>query len=241
MSGRVVVACLIGMLMVLAGCSQRPEGSPSFGTTRSTAKLGDRAEYSRRATVGIQVTGSTTATVVAGSHHKRAVSSHIVKTYDVQFKTTQQSGSRKRSYTTIVWYGEDVSGNLYLLGQSLGGKNWAYVVDANAPLVMPADLSIGRSWSYTANFSDSTTESVQMECVGSETLTTKMGQYDAHKVRRTGSHSGVGGAYSGYIWLSSDLPLVFELKGQNRVESRLQGTSVIGETEYLLEKLTFAP
>lgn len=247
----IIIATTLALSVL--GCRHRAVATNTYtGQQQNMTMLhaGDKAEYSLNGNTQIslganslsqiQGTGHKTVTVVAGTNHGRAVPSYVVETFDIQSDNQEQAKGRSKSWTDVIWIGKDVSGNLYLLGESPDGAKWDVVTDTNAPLYMPSKLSVGYSWGYIAHFASGSTESLDMKCVGMEKLSTPVGEYNAYKVSETGTHTRLRVNLSGYIWLTSSQPFIFELKGQISSTIPMLGVQANHSSDYTLESISLA-
>lgn len=242
----VTFACLLHVV----GCSQRSAvtGTSQSPQGRSTVRIGDKAEYSLNSkassSVGssatLRVIGSKRYTVVAGKNHGRSVPSFIVRTYDLREDSEQRIGLMGRSRTIVSWFGEDASGNVYLLGESPDGAEWDVVTDANPPLQMPCAIKEGDSWGYSAHFASGGVETLSFKCLGKEMLKTPAGEYEAYKLSLAMSHTRLGVDMTGYMWVTPSLPLLFELKGEFSTKVSLPAATGNVEQVHVLEDFDLA-
>jgi len=241
-----VLTGLVFILLML-GCNHRAAIttlSPSRQQNRAIVQVGDKAEYSINSSATnplnnkdtIQVTGHRTYSVVASADHGRSVPSFITRTFDFQEDTEERAGSIGKSRTVVTWFGQDAPGNLYMLGVSEDGVKWSFVTDANLAVYMPFQLQEGCSWQYVTHFDDGKTLSVSQKCVGMERLRTPAGDFDAYKVSANTTWDGI--SYSGYTYISTNLPLIFELKEEAAFDSPVRGLQTNMSQVYMLENLS---
>ncbi len=243
MSRIVTAIAILVCLLHVVGCSQRSAvtGTSQSPQGRSTVRIGDKAEYSLNSkaasSVGSSATltgiGSKRYTVVAGKNHGRTVPSYIVKTYDLREDSEQRAGFIRRSKTVVSWLGEDASGNVYLLGESLEGVHWDAVRDANPPLQWPCAIKVGDSWGYSAHFASGGVETVSFKCLGKEMLTTPTGKYEAYKLSLAMSDTRLRVDMTGYTWVTPSLPLLFELRDEYSTKVSLPVASDVEQVHVL--------
>gem|GEM_PF-5082751 len=242
------VFAVVGCLLYLTGCSQRGAvtGVSQSSQGRVAVRIGDTAEYSLNTrlahSVGkdasLRAIGSKRYTVVAGANHGRSLPSFIIRTYELREDSKQRAGLMSRSRTFVSWLGEDQSGNIYLLGESLEGVEWDVVTDANPPLQWPCAIKEGDSWEYSAHFASGGVETVSFKCVGTERLKTPAGEYDALKLSLAMSHTRLGVDTTGYTWVTPSLPFLFELRDEYSAKVSLSAASGNVEQVHVLEGYT---
>ena len=208
---------------ILTGCSRHPadDQSPilSMRATNSP-RIGDKAVYSFKASMarqgvgsGIDVSGSAVYKMETARDDTGAKAPFLVRCFNLVQHQEQIRMGRGQSNTLIVRLGEDTAGNLYLLGKLREGKRWDFVTDTKPPLCMPAEIGSESAWQYTAHYASGSVESVAYSCLGSERVKTPAGEYNAYKLRVSMTFSQKPGA-TGYVWISPDLPHVFELRSE---------------------------
>lgn len=246
---RVSLALMMLLLSGLLGCSR--QGAVTHSSARgarpsNTPQVGDVAEYSltmnvtlHGASSAVPITGHQTYTVTSATDGGRTVPSAIVRSFNIVENHVQEAGGIRNYEEVIVWLGEDATGNLYLLGESPDGKNWDYVTNTTPPLYMPAEIRSGSAWQYTATFTSGNTERVTYRCVGKETLKTPAGEYNAYKLSADMRFTQLPDT-TGYIWISSELPYVFEVKGEYRSSKRIHGMSHAADFVTTLQSVTRA-
>lgn len=243
MLGRHWVLVSIIALAAIVGCS-RQGAVISNRLSKHSPEIGDRAEYSIDGkvalfgtNVALQSTGRRTSRVVAPTNRRRPVPAYIVRSFDLREDQFQQiGGQRAKRSTAVTRLGEDASGNLYLLGESLDGRKWEFTADATLPLYMPAEIRSDSAWGYAAKFDTGSEESVAYRCVGMERITTPAGQYEAFKISEKVTRSGLP-SYAGYIWISPDLPYVLEVKLDVTSNDPVQGIPAKTEMDNTLESV----
>lgn len=231
-------------MISVTGCNHTtPVTSANIGQIgRTSPHIGDKAAYSIKNTLPkignttVESGGSRTYTVAASGNHGRSLPPYITRTFDLQEDIRQHVEFLRTSRTVIIWLGEDASANLYLLGESLDGKSWDIVTDADPPLYMPSQMKVGSWWRYTANFNSGNTETAAYQCVGTESISTPAGPFDAYKLGVEFSRTPFQSKVTGYDWLPRNLPIVFELK---EIYSNA-GPSLNMGTNYSLESVELA-
>lgn len=148
----------------------------------------------------------------------------IIRYFDLVQHQEHTMMGRSQSNTLIIRLGEDASGNLYLLGKLREGKSWDFIIDTTPPLCMPAKISWGSAWQYTAHYASGSNETIVYSCLGSEHLKTPAGEYDAYKLKVNMTFSQIPDA-TGYVWISPNLPYVFELRSEVSSTEPVRGVS----------------
>jgi hypothetical protein len=243
----IIVVAMVVFLLPLAGCGRNTSvASHQSGhrQSKTTPVIGDTAEHSLTTTTSIADQspiaghGQRKCTITDSANHGRSIPSHIIKTFDFREDTENQVGTRSKQRTFITWFGLDAEGNCYLLGESEDGMTWDVVTDAAPPMYMPSKLNVGASWSYTAHFASGATESVASTCVGMERVKTPSGGFQAYKLNSRIERKGAN--ISGYIWVSPDAPLVFEVAADINVSTDVYGIPGTTHTIYQLTRLNLA-
>jgi hypothetical protein len=165
-----------------------------------------------------EINGSATYTITASKNHGRHLPSYIIKTYDQKEEIAMHLKSISRKSTVISWYGEDASGNQYLLGRSSNGGLWDVVTNANPTVYMPAKLKPGMSWKCVSKLKSDDTFTMECACVGMETISTTFGNLNTFKITQILMFASSGSS-TGTFWLSPNLPNIFEIKTEADVES----------------------
>lgn len=203
---------------MLVGCSNHNVSDtgvqPAMQSGHAAPAVGDTAEYvTSSAVAGMQSTGHRKVSVVQSANHGRSIPSYITRTFDVREDTLQNLGGVSKSRTVITWLGVDNKGNVYLLGVSMDGRNWDVVSDSDPPVCMPCEIMPGSSWKYDARLASGNTTSLNCSCVGTESMSTPAGTFEALKLTISFSYTGMGGvSYSGYEWVCSAISYVLTLK-----------------------------
>lgn len=185
---------------------------------RASPHIGDKATY----TIDINASnplgssakggGRRIYTILASSNHGRTLPSYIIRTFDLQADTTQRIGIGGAKRTTVIWIGEDASGNLYRLGVSYDGKSWDVVSNPDPPLYVPSKIKVGYAWTSVANFESGNVESLLYKCVGIESMQTPLGNIEAYRLSADVSHTRSQTKSTGFVWIPRTLPIVFELR-----------------------------
>ena len=180
-----VIPFLVILLGLIVGCKHNISITPSNSgqQTRTSSHIGDRARYistmSMQGVQGLHANGNRTYTIVATNNHGRTILSKIVNTFDLKEDITSRVGNRSKAHTVITWFGEDISGNLYRLGDSIDGKTWDMVKDADPQLYMPSKMQVGCWWRSTMNMESGNKQILTYRCLGIESIPTRLGPLKA--------------------------------------------------------------
>lgn len=175
---------LLIVVLLVAGCGRKVALTP--GQSPRLPMTGDTANYTTHAIMGVDNSGlpndtDDTITIQTGTNHGSMPPPSIVQTFDIKHDTERKGASK----TSITWLGLDAQYNAYLLGLSLDGKEWDLVTNQTLPLVYPATLKVGQSWSYDATFASGMTQSFTATVAGTEWLSTQAGKFETYKVDET--------------------------------------------------------
>lgn len=239
-----VILGLFVLLLSISGCSHKSSvTSATIGQGRTSPHIGDRVMYRVKFSASDGTNDRTIAdgnriyTVVAHKDHRRSLPSYITKDYDVQSTLSMHSLLRRKNQTMSVWFGEDAAGNIYLLGMSTDGESWDISTDAKPQIYMPAKIKAGSKWKCIANCDTGNTISFEFAYIGTESISTPMGDLNTYKLSSKSSF-GNNGNPVGFVWMPTNLPIVFEMKEE--YESKSPGTSVVFKQNYAIDNIELA-
>lgn len=239
-----IILCIVILSSLLIGCNHKTSITPgnSGQQTRTSPHIGDQAKYTNVMDIqggqqlNVTGNGNRTYTIVAANNNRRTVPSNIINTFDLREDITQRIGNRNKTHIVMTWIGEDITGNLYRLGESVDGSTWDIVKDTNPPLYMPSKIKVGYWWKSVANFESGNIESITYRCYGIESLSTPLGTLKAYKLSRDVTDTRFKTSLTGFVWIPLTLPIVFELKESNDVTNPLAN----GNLNYKLESIELA-
>lgn len=240
-----VAIALIMMVFGIVGCSHKSSVTSATISQqgRTSAHIGDKVVYSLKfsesdgSNVRTLADGSRIYTIIAHKDHRRSLPSYIIKDYEVQAKLTMRRFLRSKNDTMGMWLGEDAVGNTYLLGMSSDGESWDISSDANPQIYMPAKIKAGSHWKCVANCDTSITISFEFAYIGTERISTPIGDLDTYKLSAKSSF-GNNGNLAGFIWMPVHLPTVFEMKEE--YESKRAGMPSIFRQSFSIESIELA-
>lgn len=195
MKSRIVVSALILLALALAGCGGGGGGGTSTAiipsSTTRQIQAGDRLVYSLTGATKSSVTGTLTITASNGTAWSTLPGRHI------ELTETLDCSVDGHPYINVVtvYMTQTTDGAQY----DLGADEIKLQTYTGAPIMFQGSMSTGQTWSYSATYSDSSSDTTHYSVIGTE----RVAGYDCFKLQ-CATTSTTGDSFE-TTWFSPDL------------------------------------